>query len=61
MEPMLHVNDDGWRLSLVTCWAVVFQEEERDPDVAFREIAKFGILHIAGMLYVWIDGTAVDV
>jgi len=52
MEPMLHVNDDGWRLSLVTCWAVVFQEEERDPDVAFREIAKFGILHIAGMLYV---------
>jgi len=27
----------------------LLQEEEKDPDLAFREIAKFGILHIAGM------------
>lgn len=27
----------------------VLQVEERDPDLAFREIAKFGILEIAGV------------
>jgi len=28
------------------------QEEERDPDLAFRDIAKFGILQIAGLFLI---------
>ena len=27
----------------------MLQQEEQDPDLPFREIAKFGILQIAGM------------
>ena len=31
---------------------MMLQEEERDPDLAFRDIAKFGILQIAGLFHV---------
>ena len=30
----------------------MLQEEERDPDLVFRDIAKFGILQIAGLFHV---------
>ena len=41
----------GSTLSLVQL-SLILQEEERDPDLAFRDIAKFGILQIAGLFLI---------
>lgn len=33
-----------------SCCVVMLKVEEQDPDLAFRDVAKFGILQIAGMI-----------